>query len=243
MARRRQDYAGDANPEICNTPFALSKAVGRRRRVKRVPMNLIDISWPISQNMTAYKDKKVVAIEHTKTFKQDNVRETMLHLGSHTGTHVDAPAHFLENGKSIDQIPLDMFIGSCTVLDLTNVEERIVLEDLEQETIEKDSIVLFKTRNSFLSPEAAFNASFIYLTLSGAQYLVKKRVKAVGVDYLGIERSQPNHETHTELLRNNVGIIEGLRLQGVEPGNYTLWCLPLNVVGIEAAPARAVLVP
>ena len=206
-------------------------------------MKLFDISWPISQNMTAYKDKKIVTIDSTKTFEKDNARETVLRLGSHTGTHVDAPAHFLQDGKSIDQIPLDMFIGPCTVLDMTNVEERIAFEDLEQETIEKDSIVLFKTRNSFLSPEAAFNRSFIYLALSGAQYLVEKKVKAVGIDYLGIERSQPQHETHTELLRNNVGIIEGLRLQGVEPGNYTLWCLPLNVVGIEAAPARAVLVP
>jgi len=204
-------------------------------------VKIIDISWPISQNMTAYKDKKTVSIEHTKTFEKDSARETVLRLGSHTGTHIDTPAHFLENGKNTDQLLLDMFVGPCTVFDLTNVEERIMLEDLEQEKIEKDSIVLMKTRNSFLSSEAAFNTSFVYLTLSGAQYLVEKRVKAVGIDYLGIERNQPKHETHKELLRNNVGIIEGLRLQGIEPGKYTLWCLPLSIIGTEAALARAVL--
>ena len=210
---------------------------------KGTAMDFIDISWPISQNMTAYKDRKVVAIEATKTFESDNARETKLCLGSHSGTHIDSPSHFLKDGKTLDQLSLSQFNGPCTVLDLTNVEERIMIEDLEQENIEKNSIVLMKTRNSFLSPEAGFNTSFVYLTLSGAQYLVEKRVKAVGIDYLGIERNQPNHETHTELLQNNVGIIEGLRLQEVEPGNYNLWCLPLNVVSVEAAPARAVLVP
>lgn len=203
---------------------------------------IIDISWPISHAMTAYKDRKIVSIDYTKNFELDNARESALHFGAHTGTHVDAPSHFLKEGKYYDQLSLDMFIGHCTVLDLTHIEERIMLEDLAQEQIKKGTIVLLKTRNSFLTPEASFNHAFVYLTLSGAQYLVEKKIKSVGIDYLGIERNQPGHETHTELMRNNIGIIEGLRLQGVEAGIYTLWCLPLNLIGTEAAPARAVLV-
>lgn len=205
-------------------------------------MKIIDISWPISQNMTAYKNRKIINIESTKTFEKDSARETVMRIGSHSGTHVDAPAHFLQEGKNYDQLPVDMFVGPCTVLDLTNVEERIMQEDLAIEAIPDNHIVLLKTRNSFLSPEADFNVLFVYLALSGAQYLVEKHTRVVGTDYLGIERAQPDHDTHKELMRNNIGIIEGLRLQHVEPGAYTLWCLPLAVVGTEAAPARAVLV-
>jgi arylformamidase len=205
-------------------------------------MEIIDISWPITPSMTAYKDKKIVAFEHAKNFAQDNVCESYITLGSHTGTHVDAPAHFMQQGSTIDQLPLQALIGPCRVLDMTHIDEYIGRDDLTNQSLQEGEIILFKTTNSALSANQPFNKNFVYVAASAAEVLVEKKVKAVGIDYLGIERNQPDHATHTTLFKNNIVIIEGLRLQRVQPGHYTLYCLPLAVVGLEAAPARAVLI-
>lgn len=204
-------------------------------------MNIIDISWPISQATTGYKDKKIIAFDTVKHFEQDEVRETSFCLSSHTGTHIDAPSHFLRDGKTIDEINLDRINGPCKVLDLTAVVERITDEWLQQHSIEKDDIILCKTTNSETNPTDKFSSHFVYLADSGARYLADKKIKAVGIDYLGIEHSQPGHPTHRTLMHNDVIVIEGLRLGHVKPGSYFLLCLPLAVVGLEAAPARAAL--
>ncbi|HZW61997.1 MAG TPA: cyclase family protein [Candidatus Babeliales bacterium] len=206
-------------------------------------MEIIDISWPITPQMTAYKDKKVVSFSYSNTFEKDNFCESTITLGSHSGTHIDAPAHFLPDGETIEKFPLGLLIGECHVLDLTQVSEYISEGDLAYyDVIKENRIILFKTSNSQTAVNQPFDSSFIYLTASAAQYLVEHSVKAVGIDYLGIERNQPNHETHKILMQNGIPIIEGLRLQHVQPGTYFLWCLPLLVEGLEAAPARAVLV-
>ncbi len=111
-----------------------------------------------------------------------------------------------------------------------------------QNDIKEDEIILFRTKNSDLAPTAAFDYEFVYLREDAARYLVNKRVRAVGIDYLGIERNQPAHETHTALLSADIPIIEGLRLAEVAEGHYQLVCLPLAIVGLEASPARAILI-
>lgn len=204
-------------------------------------MEILDISWPISEEITAYKNRKTVCFTHTKNFEADGVRESTIQLGSHTGTHVDAPSHFLENGGSINKYSLATLCGLCVVFDLMDVEEKITKEDLQDLEIKNNKIVIFKTKNSMLGSNAAFNPGFVYLDPSAAQYLAQHHVKAVGIDYLGIERNSPKHETHTALLEKNIPIIEGLRLKNIIPGEYTLICLPLNIIGLEAAPARAIL--
>ncbi len=204
-------------------------------------MKIIDISWPIQQEMTEYKNNKSVVIKSVKTMQEDGVRSAYVCLNNHTGTHVDAPAHFLPHGSSIDMIPLSALIGTCQVIDSMHLEEKITADDLATCTIKRNDIVLFKTRNSLKKTTDSFDYDFIYVTQSAAQYLAKCGVKAVGIDYLGIERNQPNHETHTTFMSNNIAIIEGLRLGHVDAGNYTLWCLPLALHGVDAAPARAVL--
>lgn len=205
-------------------------------------MKIIDISWPISNDMTTYKDKKDVSIKRIKDFHSDNVREMQLCMGSHTGTHVDAPAHFLENGETIDFVDLDKLVGKCQVIDFTHLDEKISYDDLKNIKINSE-ILLFKTKNSFLSPVAPFDYDFIYLDSSAANYLVENfSLKSVGIDYLGIERNQPAHLTHTTLLEAGIPIIEGLRLQKVQAGNYNLICMPLLVEGADAAPARVCLV-
>lgn len=204
-------------------------------------MDIIDISWPITPTMTSYKDNKNISFEHTKLFESNAVRESKLHIGSHTGTHIDAPAHFMQDGQTIEKIPLSASVGPCHVIDLTEVTEYITPDDFDGIDIQQGDIIICKTQNSQLLPTQPFDHHFVYLAQSAADFLVEKKIKAIGIDYLGIERNQPKHETHISLMRNGIVIIEGLRLQHVQPGRYFLWCLPLAVQGLEAAPARAVL--
>lgn len=212
--------------------------------MKSVIMKIIDISWPLSEATTGYKDRKILKFEPRKIFDKDNARETTITIDAHSGTHVDAPSHFLQDGKTIDAIKLDRLVGTCTVLDLTNVPEKITRDHLmkhENEICEGD-IILLKTTNSATQATENFTPHFIYLETSGAQYLKEKKVKAVGIDYLGIERNQSGHLTHKELMHDDIVIIEGLRLQHVKPGDYFFVCLPLLAIRLEAAPARAMLI-
>lgn len=192
--------------------------------------------------MTQYKNKNAVQIEAIKDFEQDKVRETLIHINSHTGTHVEAPAHFLRDGITIDNIDLTQCCGRCQVVDMTFAEDSITDEHLSLLPIEANAIILLKTTNSELHDRALFDPNFVYLAASGAEYLVEKKIKAIGFDYVGLERFQENHATHQILMKHNIVIMEGLRLNMVRAGNYVLMCLPLAFVGLEAAPARAVLI-
>jgi arylformamidase len=205
-------------------------------------MKIYDISWPIFNGMTTYKDRGGVKIESTKIFEQDGVRESSITIGSHTGTHIDAPAHFLKEGLSLEEINPLACVGPATVIDMTHIQERISEQDVQNLSKDSRNILLFKTKNSERRPHEPFDHNFVYLDESGARYLAQHMPQAIGIDYLGVERAQIKHETHVILLQNNIPIIEGLRLQHVPAGNYFLWCLPLNIPGIDAAPARAVLI-
>jgi arylformamidase len=205
-------------------------------------MKIIDISWPITPTMTSYKDEKIVQFTALRTFEKDGVRKTAVTLDSQTGTHVDASSHFLAHGSSSEAINLERIIGNCVVLDLTSVEEVITAEDLEEYDLEGCDIIVCKTRNSERTPTDAFNVSFVYLDSSAAMYLVELGIHAVGIDYLGIERNNPNHETHRILMDAGIVIIEGLRLSNVQEDAYFFVCLPLLIVGLDGSPARAILV-
>lgn len=205
-------------------------------------MKIIDISWPITDRMTEYKDKKLVELEALKVWSEHHVRETRLCITSHTGTHVDAPAHFQQQGSTIDAIMLEQLCGPCLVVDFTSCTQSVSKDDLQRVPITSGMRLLCKTRNSLRVTTASFDYHFIFLEQSAAEYLASYNIAAVGIDYLGIERNQPHHDTHNLLFDRNVAIIEGLRLGHVDPGYYTLLCLPLNLPGLDAAPARAVLI-
>jgi len=217
----------------------------KSKKINLKIMKIIDISWPISKNCTEYKNKNTVKFEFLKNFDQgdkDNVRDSVITLNSHVGTHVDAPAHFLKHGKTIDQINLEKFIGKAKILDLTYVQEKITELDLNQFYIVKNDIILLKTKNSLISETQNFVPDFVYLEKSGAEFLAQKEIKTVGIDYLGIERNQPEHETHKILFEKEIVIIEGLRLKNATEKEYFFYCLPIFTVGLEAAPARAILI-
>jgi len=141
---------------------------------------IFDISWPISQATTGYKDRNIVKFHDLKNFDKDGVRETDIQLSSHTGTHVDAPSHFFRDGKTIDEITLNRLVGNCVVLDLTSALEKITDENLASFDIKEGDIVLLKTMNSSIQPTDKFSSHFVYLHESGAVYLKQKKDKSSG---------------------------------------------------------------
>lgn len=205
-------------------------------------MNILDISWPIMPTMTAYKNRSIVSFVERKDINRDGVCETTITLDAHSGTHIDAPAHFIASGDTVEHISLHTLIGAARVIDCTSIQEAISVQFLQEQIISENDIILFKTINSFKHTDDTFSPEFVFVDASAAQYLAQKKVKAVGIDYLGIERMQLDHRTHITLMESRITIIEGLRLGHVRAGTYQMYCLPLNVVGIEAAPARAILI-
>lgn len=208
-------------------------------------MELIDISWPLDAHTTGYKNDKAVNIVTEKTMEQDNVRNSRITLSAHAGTHIDAPAHFLPDGNTIEKIPLERYVALGVVLDLTHLSNNtITKEDLMSydDMILADGFILLKTSNSALSYDAPFDPHFTYLSEMGATYLVEKKVRGVAIDYLGIEREQRAHQTHTTLMNAGIIIVEGVRLGHVDQGAYTFACFPLALNGTEASPARALLI-
>lgn len=173
-----------------------------------------------------------------------NANVSHLSLGVHTGTHVDAPFHFIPAGDSLDKVPLDHFIGEAEVIELPGIE-LITQSDLEKiDSLGHINRVLFKTRNSKIweSGGDQFREDFVALSPGAASYLVDLGIKLVGIDYLSIAPYKESRPTHGVLLGAGVSVLEGLDLSKVSPGRYTLFCLPLKIQGIDGAPARAILV-
>jgi len=204
-------------------------------------MKVIDISMEIHEDMTVYKNKeeKRPTIEGINRLSVHGSYETLMTINLHTGTHIDAPLHMMQEGATMETYGLERCITSCKVIDLTWVHHCITDADLMNYTIEPGDTILFKTRNS---REDAFDPEFVYLTKEGAAYLAEKGVNGVGIDALGIERAQANHESHRLLFESGAFILEGLRLKGVEQGEYDLIALPIKIKSVEASLVRAVLV-
>ena len=171
----------------------------------------------------------------------DTANVSLLSMGSHTGTHVDAPAHFIEGGATVEALPLDSLIGPALVAEV-GCERLIGRRDLESLPLDGQSRLLLKTRNSALWAAGDFSRDFVALDLEGARYLTERGLRLIGIDYLSIEAfHSPGHPVHRHLLGAGVVILEGLDLGRVAPGVYELVCLPLPVRGIDGAPCRAVL--
>jgi arylformamidase len=164
-------------------------------------------------------------------------------LSAHSGTHVDAPLHFFENGKSIDEIPFEAVVGRARVVEIHD-RESIKVGEIEAFDPRPDEIILLKTRNSELWAAGTFEPGYVYVSTEAAILLAERKIRTVGIDYLSIGGFERNEaEAHRILLGASVWIIEGLDLSGVTPGDYELVCLPLRIAGGEAAPARAVIRP
>jgi arylformamidase len=204
-------------------------------------MKIYDVTIPISPTMPVYPGDPSVSVEKVlQMSKGDVANVTHLSFGTHTGTHIDAPHHFVDGAMTVDEIPLNLLIGRARVVEIT--APVITAEVLEEIDFTADVRVLFKTRNSYLWSTSTFVKEFVYLTKDAAQYLVDNGIKVVGIDYLSVEQfnfSSP--DAHRTLLGNGAVIIEGLNLSEIEPGDYELICLPLKIEKGDGAPARAVL--
>ncbi len=204
-------------------------------------MDIIDISLEIGEKTIFYPGDPQFSITRVLDMaaKGDKYNLSKIEIGVHTGTHVDAPLHFIADGKDILNLPLNNFYGKCKVIHLDKIKynETITEDHLKDKNIEPGLIVLFRTKNSFLYQEK-FRKDYISLSVEGAIYLISKKVKAVGIDYLSIG----NPEVHHSLLAADIIIYEGLNLTHVDPGFYTFAGFPLKISGSEGSPIRAVLI-
>lgn len=203
----------------------------------------IDISLPLDNHLPTWPGDDGFSLKQVKWLDRDGCNETRVNMGSHVGTHIDAPLHFVKDGTTVEQLPLEHLIGPVHVADVGDVAE-ISAQTLAGLNLPADiERLLLKTRNSLLwaAGEKIFYEEFAALTLDGAEWLARRAFRLVGIDYLSIQRFHDSNATHAALLGHNIIILEGLNLAGVLPGSYELICLPLPVVGAEGAPVRAVL--
>jgi arylformamidase len=164
-----------------------------------------------------------------------------LSLGVHTGTHVDAPRHFISGAAGVESLPLTALIGPVRVVSIQH-EGAVRVEELEREGLDGIERVLFRTRNSDEWSDSAFKEDFVYLDPDAARWLVDRNTRLIGVDYLSVEAfAAAEPLTHRMLLSAGVVIAEGLDLREISPGDYFLSCLPLKLAGADGAPARVVL--
>lgn len=203
---------------------------------------IYDITVGIHPGMATYPgdpEVKVWPLKSQAAGKTSNV--SAVQLGSHTGTHLDAPAHFFSDKATADQVPLNLLMGPARVFEF-EVAESIGQRHLEHLPLAGVERVLLKTRNSRYWDEDGFRPDFVYLTADGARFLVDAGVRLVGIDYLSIEKfGDKAAPVHRLLLDRGVALIEGLNLAGVPTGDYELICLPLKLLGVDGAPVRAVL--
>lgn len=206
--------------------------------------NIIDITVPLTTEMPIWPGCKGIRIKQIKRLdKGDPYNLSRLDFNLHTGTHVDAPIHFLQNGTTVEKLPLDILVGPCYVAHLPDTADITSgnLTDLNlPPEIER---LLLRTRNSELwaAKTTEFRKDFVALTHEAAQWIVDKGIRLIGVDYLSVQRYHDDARTHQILLGAGAIALEGLNLSNVKSGFYELICLPLKLVGAEGAPARVVL--
>ncbi len=209
-------------------------------------MRIHDISLPVSPSLPVWPGDPAIVLEQISSIESGaEYNLTKLNSSVHIGTHVDAPLHFLRDGRSVDQLPLDVLTGLCYVVQLPDGVDAITAEVLDGIPLaEGTTRILFGTRNShgWASGETEFQPDFVAITEDGAEWLVARGVQLVGVDYLSVAPYEDTVPTHRVLLQANIIVVEGLNLSQVPRGFYDLYCLPLKLVGVEGAPARAILV-
>ena len=171
----------------------------------------------------------------------DDFNLTRITMGTHLGTHVDPPAHFIENGATVDQLSLETLVGPGVVADLRGCSQ-IDRRALEKASIADYKRVLMKTDNGPLLLESSFHKDYVQLTEDGARYLVENRIRLVGIDALSIEHpDNPGSPVHHILLEAGVLVAEGVHLLEIPPGEYEIFCLPLKIKSADGAPARILL--
>jgi arylformamidase len=209
-------------------------------------MKIIDISLTISPDLPVWPGDPPVELERIESMDEGaHANVSRLSGGVHVGTHVDAPHHFLNDGRTVDGLPLDVLAGPCYVTQLPDGIEAITAKVLKSISLPSGATrILFGTSNSRLwsRGETEFQKDFVAVTEDGAEWLVERGIHLVGVDYLSVAPYGDSVPTHTILLQAGIVVVEGLDLSAVPRGFYDLYCLPLKLLDSDGAPARAILI-
>jgi arylformamidase len=209
-------------------------------------MKIHDITLPISPAMPVWPGDPPVTLEQIESMDRGaHANVTRLDMSAHTGTHVDAPHHFLNDGRTVENLPLDALIGPALVVQLPDELDLVTAAALEAASVPAGTErLLLRTRNSHLwaRRQLDFFPAFIGISADGAEWLVRRGLRLVGVDYLSVAPFQQSEATHRILLAAGIVLLEGADLHTVPPGAYELYCLPLKLLGSDGAPARVVLV-
>src|SRR5688500_12706237 len=197
-----------------------------------MPKKWTDISVTIKPGMAHWPDNPEIRVDKMLDMERGDVcNVSALAFGSHTGTHMDAPLHFIRNGRTLDKMPLDATIGPCRVIEIKD-SESVKVAELENQRIKAGERILFKTRNSRRSWKTDnFDENFVYISKEAAAFLAKAKIRTVGIDYLSVGGFRKDGvETHHALLGAGIWIIEGLDLAKIKPGKYELNCLPIKIL-------------
>jgi arylformamidase len=211
----------------------------------------VDLTHDLADGMPVYPGDPSPSFESYRTLDKNGVNLTKLTLGSHTGTHTDAPIHFIRGGIGVDQIPLSGLISEAFVVDLSQkpIGSGITSSDLRSKlegTIKEEDVVICYTGCSEHWGDERVNSNYTYLTKDAAEYLVSKKVRAVGIDFLSVEKfKSSDHVTHRTLLGNGIFIIESLSSAAKQflGKRVLLICLPIKLKGGDGAPSRVIAVP
>jgi arylformamidase len=206
--------------------------------------SIYDISLPVANGGVVYPGNPPIQIEPQQSIaKGAGANVSSICFGSHTGTHVDAPKHFFDDGAGVDALSLDVLMGPAMLICMDDDVMSVGAEQLRLHELKGHTRILIKTRNSSFIRGSEFVKDYTFLAPDGAEHLVSLGVKLVGVDYFSVEQFHSgHHRTHRTLLEHGVIIVEGLDLSGPPLGPYELRVLPLRLAGLDGAPARAVLV-
>lgn len=209
-------------------------------------MTIYDITLTISPALPTWPgDPGIELVQFESMDRGAHANVTKISTSVHMGTHVDAPHHFLNDGRTVESLPLDVLTGPCYVVQLPDGVDAITAEVLSRSEVSSEmKRVLFGTSNShfWAKGETKFQEEFVAITEDGAEWLVEHGIQLVGVDYLSVAPFQESEPTHKILLGAGVVIVEGLNLSNVMRGFYDLYCLPLKIAGSDGAPARAILI-
>jgi arylformamidase len=207
---------------------------------------IYDVSMPVRTGGLVYPNNPPISITAVQSIAAGGTANvSRIDLGSHTGTHVDAPKHFFDDGAGVDALPLETLMGPARLIAMSDDVLAVGEAELRAHDLTGVRRLLIRTRNSawLASESKEFHPDFTHVAPDGAEYLVSLGVKLVGVDYLSVEQfHSPHHRTHRTLLEHGVVIVEGLVLSEPPPGEYDLRCLQMLLSGLAGAPARAVLV-
>jgi len=220
----------------------------RRGGQRYFTLRIYDVSVPISDLLPVWPGDPRVEIESLSRIENgQGANVTRLSMSSHTGTHVDAPFHFVERGLTVDRLPLGLLMGPAFVAEMDGLEgNKIEVFDLASLHFPRSTTrLLLKTRNSYLWEDrlTEFEWDYVHLTPQAAEWLVKRGIQVVGVDYLSVEAfGTSDHRVHRTLLEAGTMIIEGLNLSRVPFGPCRLICLPLKIQGGDGAPARVLVI-